>query len=72
MRNKTDDSYQPDFPALIKKYPFIRVVEWKKTKDWSKPVFSDTLSCLDCIPNGWQKPWFLETMLETLDSAGGE
>lgn len=69
MFNKTDDSYQPDFPALIKKYPFIRVVDWKKTKDWSKPVFSDTLSCLDCIPNGWQKPWFLETMLEALESA---
>ena len=66
MRNKTDDSYQPDFPALIKKYPFIRVVDWKKTKDWSKPAFSDTLSCLDCIPNGWQKPWFMETMLMSL------
>ena len=45
------------------------MVDWKKTQDWSKPVFSDTLSCLDCIPNGWQKPWFLETMLEALDSA---
>ena len=69
MCEKTVDSYRPDFPALIAKYPFIRVVDWKNTKDWSKPVFSDTLSCLDCIPNGWQQPWFLETMLECLDAA---
>ena len=66
MRSMADDTYHPDFTALIKKYPFIQSVDWGKTKDWLQPVFSDTLSCLACIPVGWQKPWFLETMLETM------
>ena len=54
---------------LLEKFPFIRHVDCEKTTDWEHPVFSETGTFLDCIPNGWQKPWFLETMLMSLKAA---
>ena len=54
---------------LLEKFPFIRHVDCEKTTDWKHPVFSETGTFLDCIPNGWQKPWFLETMLMSLKAA---
>lgn len=56
-------------PELLEKFPFIRHVDCAKTTDWEHPVFSDTGTFLDCIPNGWQKPWFMETMLMSLAAA---
>ena len=54
---------------LLKVFPFIRHVDCEKTTDWEHPVFSETGTFLDCIPNGWQKPWFMETMLISLKAA---
>ena len=54
---------------LLEKFPFIRHVDCEKTTDWEHPVFSETGTFLDCIPNGWQKPWFMETMLISLKDA---
>ena len=54
---------------LLKVFPFIRHVDCEKTTDWAHPVFSETGTFLDCIPDGWQKPWFLETMLMSLKAA---
>lgn len=54
---------------LLEKFPFIRHVDCEKTTDWEHPVFSETGTFLDCIPNGWQKPWFMETMLMSLKAA---
>ena len=54
---------------LLKAFPFIRHVDCEKTTDWAHPVFSETGTFLDCIPNGWQKPWFMETMLISLKAA---
>jgi hypothetical protein len=56
-------------PELLEKFPFIRHVDCEKTTDWEHPVFSETGTFLDCIPNGWQKPWFMETMLMSLKAA---
>ena len=56
-------------PELLEKFPFIRHVDCEKTTDWAHPVFSETGTFLDCIPNGWQRPWFIETMLVSLKSA---
>jgi len=56
-------------PELLEKFPFIRHVDYEKTTDWEHPVFSETGTFLDCIPNGWQKPWFMETMLMSLKAA---
>ena len=54
---------------LLEKFPFIRHVDCEKTTDWAHPVFSETGTFLDCIPDGWQKPWFMETMLISLKAA---
>ena len=54
---------------LLTAFPFIRHVDCEKTTDWEHPVFSETGTFLDCIPNGWQKPWFMETMLMSLAEA---
>lgn len=54
---------------LLEKFPFIRHVDCEKTTDWAHPVFSETGTFLDCIPDGWQKPWFMETMLMSLKAA---
>ena len=54
---------------LLREFPFIRHVDCEKTTDWEHPVFSETGTFLDCIPDGWQKPWFIETMLMTLKVA---
>ena len=54
---------------LLKAFPFIRHVDCEKTTDWAHPVFSETGTFLDCIPDGWQKPWFMETMLISLKAA---
>ena len=54
---------------LLEKFPFIRHVDCEKTTDWEHPVFSETGTWLECIPDGWQKPWFIETMLMTLKLA---
>lgn len=63
-------SYRPlEKTELLEKFPFIRHVDCKKTTDWEHPVFSETGTFLDCIPNGWQKPWFMETMLMSLKTA---
>lgn len=56
-------------PELLEKFPFIRHVDCEKTTDWEHPVFSETGTFLDCIPDGWQKPWFMETMLMSLKAA---
>lgn len=56
-------------PELLEKFPFIRHVDCEKTTDWAHPVFSETGTWLECIPDGWQKPWFIETMLMTLKTA---
>ena len=56
-------------PELLEKFPFIRHVDCEKTTDWEHPVFSETGTFLDCIPDGWQKPWFIETMLMSLAEA---
>lgn len=56
-------------PELLEKFPFIRHVDCEKTTDWAHPVFSETGTFLDCIPDGWQKPWFMETMLISLKAA---
>ena len=54
---------------LLEKFPFIRHVDCEKTTDWEHPVFSETGTFLDCIPDGWRKPWFMETMLMSLKTA---
>lgn len=54
---------------LLEKFPFIRHVDCEKTTDWAHPVFSETGTFLDCIPDGWWKPWFMETMLMSLKAA---
>ena len=54
---------------LLKVFPFIRHVDCEKTTDWEYPVFSETGTFLDCVPNGWQRPWFIETMLMSLKAA---
>lgn len=54
---------------LLEKFPFIRHVDCEKTTDWAHPIFSETGTFLDCIPDGWQKPWFMETMLMSLKAA---
>ena len=54
---------------LLKVFPFIRHVDCEKTTDWAHPVFSETGTFLDCIPDGWRKPWFMETMLMSLKTA---
>ena len=56
-------------PELLEKFPFIRHVDCEKTTDWAHPVFSETGTFLDCIPDGWRKPWFMETMLMSLKTA---
>lgn len=56
-------------PELLEKFPFIRHVDCEKTTDWAHPVFSETGTFLDCIPDGWRKPWFMETMLMSLKAA---
>ena len=56
-------------PELLEKFPFIRHVDCDKTTDWEHPVFSETGTFLDCIPDGWRKPWFMETMLMSLKTA---
>lgn len=56
-------------PELLEKFPFIRHVDCEKTTDWAHPVFRETGTFLDCIPDGWQKPWFMETMLISLKAA---
>lgn len=66
----TNITYRPlRRDEMIKKFPFIRHVDCEKTTDWEYPVFSETGTFLDCIPNGWQQPWFIETMLVSLKSA---
>lgn len=54
---------------LLREFPFIRHVDCQKTTDWEHPVFSETGTFLECIPDGWQKPWFMETMLMSMKSA---
>lgn len=58
-----------DKDELLKAFPFIRHVDCEKTTDWVHPVFSETGTFLDCIPDGWRKPWFMETMLMSLKTA---
>ena len=63
-------TYRPlDKRELLKYFPFIKHVDAEKTTDWEHPVFSDTGTWLECIPDGWQKPWFIETMLMALKLA---
>ena len=57
------------FDELLKAFPFIRSVDAEHTVDWSEPVFHEHGTSLECIPLGWQKPWFIETMLVSLKSA---
>ena len=63
-------TYRPlDKRELLKYFPFIKHVDAEKTTDWEHPVFSETGTWLECIPDGWQKPWFIETMLMALKLA---
>lgn len=67
LAHDTFITYRPlEKRELLECFPFIRNVDVEKTTDWEHPVFSETWTCLDCIPDGWQKPWFLETMLMSL------
>jgi hypothetical protein len=66
----TNVTYRPlRRDEMIKTFPFIRSADASRTSDWSAPVFHDDVSMLDCIPDGWQKPWFMETMLMSLKAA---
>lgn len=53
-----------DSTETIKKYPFVR----GNDLDGNKRDFDMTT----CMPDGWQKPWFRETMLEDLKNAALE
>lgn len=53
-----------DSTETIKKYPFVRGIDW----DGNHRDYDMTR----CMPDGWQKPWFRETMLEDLKTAAIE
>lgn len=70
LARETFVTYRPlEKRELLEYFPFIKHVDAERTTDWERPVFSETGTCLECIPDGWQKPWFIETMLMSLKSA---